>query len=97
MSADKCPTTPTCAECATLREHLRDMAARAMGHAYSSSMAEAGEDLQHQELERERQDHAGTRAKVRRLEHALSVIANALSFDLRGVRDLAREALNVDD
>jgi hypothetical protein len=63
------------AEVAELREQLRDMTARALGHAYASEMAEGGEDIQAQELAYERRQHAGTLATLRRYECALTSIA----------------------
>jgi hypothetical protein len=55
------------AEVARLRAELAEMTARATGHAYASAMAEGGEEIVHQELRRERADHAETREEVKRL------------------------------
>lgn len=80
---------------AELRSQLREMTARALGHAYTAGMAEDGEDIQSQELDREREDHAASRAKVRRLEGVLAGIVRSTSDEF--TRAEAREALNVDD
>lgn len=64
-----------------LRTAYEDALRRAAGHAYASGMAEAGEDIQHQELEYERKQHAGTLAELRRYEVALTSIANNTCCD----------------
>lgn len=73
-----------------LREAYEDALRRATGHAYATGMAEAGEDIQAQELERERKDHAETRAERRRYEEELQRIASLysntkLADDIRSV------------
>ncbi len=59
-----------------LEEKLREMTARALGHAYATSMAEGGESIQHQELQYERRQHGETQATLRKYECALTSIAN---------------------
>lgn len=69
----------SCAE--TWKERYEDALRRAAGHAYASGMAEAGEDLQHQELVFERKQHAETMTHFRRYETALTSIAKNTCCD----------------
>lgn len=66
-------------ENAALREKLREMTTRAAGHAYASQMAEGGEDIVHQELQRERREHAETRAELRAAEQSIADLAKRLA------------------
>ncbi len=84
-------------ENATLREKLRDMTARALGHAYAGGMAEAGEDLQAQELEYERRSHAETRAQLRIYETALySIVRSTCCEGCNEAKRVAQTALNTE-
>lgn len=74
------------AQLAAAREALREMASRAMGHAYATSMAEGGEEIQAQELAYERQQHKETLAELRATEQMV--------FDANAKLAAAREALD---
>ena len=77
-----------------LRSAYEDALRRAAGHSYATGMAEAGEDIQAQELERERKDHAETRAERRRFEAALlSIAKNTCCGPCQEARLVAKEAL----
>jgi hypothetical protein len=78
-----------------LREAHRDALSRAAGHAYATAMAEGGEEIQHQELEAERKQHAGTLAQLRKYEEALTEIRlMAIDHDDNPIRVTAEAALS---
>jgi hypothetical protein len=86
------------AENTRLREQLREMAARAMGHAYTAEMAEGGESIQHQELQYERRQHAQTLAQLRRYEGALmSISKNTCCASCGEAKAVALTALSESD
>lgn len=80
-----------------LREAYEDALRRATGHAYATGMAEAGEEIQHQEAEYERKQHAKTLAQLRRYEGALMSIAKNTCCDpCQEARRVAQAALAED-
>ncbi len=64
------------------REQLRELTARAAGHAYATAMAEGGEEIVHQELSRERADHAETRDELRVAERTIADLTHRLATAL---------------
>lgn len=72
-------TLEMCESHENLRTAYEEALRRAAGHAYVAAMAEGGESIQVQELARERQDHAETRARTKDLELRNKMLADEVA------------------